>query len=258
MLKASAPRGTSTLAENSAPLVLLSAGIGVTPLLAMLHAVVQSQIQPPRQVWWIHSVQNRANHSFTDEVQAMSAGIDSIHIIRIYSRPAAEDILGRDYDEKGHLDLTLLQKLGVPQEGEFYLCGPDAYLRGISVQLHDWGVPASQIHFEAFGPSALTAPTPSGVAPYVPLDNTGDGPTVTFTRSGVSFRWNDRFGSLLEAAEACDVPVQWSCRTGVCHRCESGLIDGNVRYSPDPLDPPAPGNVLICSSVPVTAVELDI
>jgi ferredoxin len=74
----------------------------------------------------------------------------------------------------------------------------------------------------------------------------GEGPGISFARSGLTVAWDSRFQSLLEFAEACDVPVRWSCRTGVCHTCESGLIPGAVKYEPDPLYPPAPGNLLIC------------
>jgi ferredoxin len=81
---------------------------------------------------------------------------------------------------------------------------------------------------------------------------------VTFARSGLSLAWDDRFPSLLDLAEACDVPVGFGCRTGVCHNCESGLISGAVAYEPDPLDAPAEGNVLICCSRPQGDVVIDI
>jgi ferredoxin len=81
---------------------------------------------------------------------------------------------------------------------------------------------------------------------------------VTFARSGIAVHWDARFNNLLELAEACSVPVRWSCRTGVCHNCESGLIDGWLAYSPEPLDPPAEGNALICCAAPTSNVELDL
>ena len=81
---------------------------------------------------------------------------------------------------------------------------------------------------------------------------------VTFSRSGLAVPWDSRFGNLLGLAEACAVPVRWSCRSGVCHNCESGLIEGEVAYAPDPLDPPAEGNALICCATPITAVDLDL
>jgi ferredoxin len=80
----------------------------------------------------------------------------------------------------------------------------------------------------------------------------------SFVRSGLNVCWNAKFSSLLDFAEACDVPVRWSCRTGVCHTCESGLISGNVDYQPEPLEPPAQGNLLICCSQPKGDVVIDL
>jgi ferredoxin len=96
------------------------------------------------------------------------------------------------------------------------------------------------------------------VPPHPPSGSVGTGPKISFTRSGLSVPWGSQYGSLLEFAEACDVPVRWSCRTGVCHMCESGLIDGKVGYAPEPLDRPAEGNILICCSSPLTEIELDL
>jgi ferredoxin len=95
-------------------------------------------------------------------------------------------------------------------------------------------------------------------APHQPAGTPAAGPVVSFARSGITVRWRQEDQSLLELAEACDVPVRWSCRTGVCHNCESGLISGSVAYQPDPLDLPAEGNVLICCSRPQSDVVIDI
>jgi ferredoxin len=128
--------------------------------------------------------------------------------------------------------------------------------------LKGWPVDAARIHTELFGPSASMQPGvvvgQQKTSPNVPPGVQGTGPTVSFLRSGVTLRWNNRFRSLLELAEACSVPVRWSCRSGVCHNCESGLVDGRVRYSPAPLDPPPDGVVLICCSTPDSEVTLDL
>jgi ferredoxin len=154
-----------------------------------------------------------------------------------------------------------LQQLGLPQTAQFYLCGPVAFLEEFMGALNSWGVPASRIHSEAFGAGASLTPGIAEVASraaHPPGGPAGGGPKVFFTRSGLSAPWDSRFGSLLEFAEACDVPVRWSCRVGVCHNCESGMIDGKVSYAPEPLDQPADGNVLICCSTPRTEVSLDL
>ena len=95
-------------------------------------------------------------------------------------------------------------------------------------------------------------------APHQPEGAPGAGSSISFARSGITTRWDVRYASLLELAEACDVPTRWSCRTGVCHNCESGLLSGAVKYGPEPVDPPAPGNLLICCSQPDGDVVLDL
>jgi ferredoxin len=94
--------------------------------------------------------------------------------------------------------------------------------------------------------------------PHLPARLAGTGPLVSFARSGLNVRWNSTFNSLLELAEACDVPVRWSCRSGVCHTCETGLVAGKTNYRPDPIAPPADGNVLICCAQPESDLVIDL
>jgi ferredoxin-NADP reductase/MOSC domain-containing protein YiiM/ferredoxin len=261
ILDTSAPRGTFTLAAGTGPVVLLSAGVGITPVLAMLYASAATGNATPRDIWWIHGARDRAHHSFADEVQGLVRSMKSVHSTVVYSRPRANDQRGRDYDANGHLDVALLERLAVPSNADFYLCGPAGFLDDMRSGLQRWGVPAVRIHLEIFGTAAPLTPGVVGVdrpSPHLPAGEAGPGPTVTFVRSGLSVPWNARFQSLLELAEACAVPVKWSCRTGVCHNCESALVGGNVSYSPEPLDPPATGNVLICCATPASEIELDL
>ena len=120
---------------------------------------------------------------------------------------------------------------------------------------------SAHIYNEVFGSGESSMP---GIVdrhhrlPHPPVGLPGTGPLVSFARSNLSIHWDTRFQSLLELAEACDVPVRWSCRTGVCHRCESGLVAGTVDYRPDPLESPAEGNVLICCSQPRGDIVIDL
>jgi ferredoxin-NADP reductase/MOSC domain-containing protein YiiM len=261
VLEVSAPRGAFTLAAGTTPVVLLSAGVGVTPLLAMLHAVASNDRASPREVWWIHTARNTAYHSFAREARTLVTGLKQGHLCTIYSRPGEADRAGVDYDVTGHLALQLLSELGVPQGADFYLCGPGRFLEEVGAALAGWGVAPVRVHKEAFGPSGAFAPGVIGAAtssPHLPIGPEGSGPLVTFARSRIAVRWNARFNNILELAEACSVPVRWSCRTGVCHNCESGLVDGQLRYSPEPIDPPAEGIALICCASPVSDIELDL
>jgi ferredoxin-NADP reductase/MOSC domain-containing protein YiiM len=260
-LEVSAPRGSFTLAAGPSPVVLISAGIGVTPMLAMLHAGAATDAETPRQVWWLHSARDRAHHAFAREADELLGALRMSHRCVVYSRPAPEDRPGQTFDRPGHLSPELLQEIGVPEDADFYLCGPPRFLEDFQKGLAARGIPRSKIRVEAFGPAPALTPGIAGLAttlPHRPDGAEGGGPTVTFLRSGLAVPWDTRFGSLLELAEACAVPVRWSCRSGVCHNCESGLIEGEVVYVPEPLDPPAEGNVLICCATPTTAVEIDL
>jgi ferredoxin-NADP reductase len=248
-----APRGSFTLAHDSGPVALLSAGVGITPVLAMLWELAARPT--PRAVWWIYSTQNKEHHSFCQEVATAGAKIPGFRSLVIYSRPGETDRKGVDYDHAGHLSLETLKQLDVPNTVECYICGPTAYLTDTLAFLKAAGVPEPQIRYEAFGTQNLA---PAAKIPHLPNENDGTGPMITFIKSNLSFRWQTKFANLLEAAEACDVNVKWSCRSGVCHRCESNLLSGDIHYSPEPLDPAAQGNILICCAKPVTDVQIDL
>jgi ferredoxin-NADP reductase/MOSC domain-containing protein YiiM len=259
VLEVSAPRGAFTLAASARAVVLLSAGVGATPLLAMLYALA-CQRTPPL-VWWIHGARNRAEHSFAEESRRLIGLIPASRSFVVYSQPEASDRLGEDFDAAGHLTVPLLDELGITRDAEVYLCGPPTFLQELSAGLVASGFAAERVHSEIFGP--LKSITPGVVcarqrAPHAPPGASGSGPRVSFARSGLSVRWDPAYGSLLELAEACDVPVRWSCRSGVCHTCETGLISGAVSYSPEPLERPATPSVLICCSKPSGDLDLDL
>jgi ferredoxin-NADP reductase/MOSC domain-containing protein YiiM/ferredoxin len=259
VLEVSAPRGSFTLQPGEGPVVLLSAGIGVTPVLAMLHALAASR--SVREVWWLYGARNAAEHPFAREARDLAAALPRVRSFVAYSRPAPGDWLGDNYDAPGRLSLEVLQQLKVPRHADFYLCGPSAFLRDFTEDLRAWGVASGRLHQEVFGPEESVTPGISKAIarpPHPPATAPGPGPMVAFARSGLDVPWSPACGSLLEFAEACDVPVKWSCRTGVCHTCECALIGGSVRYDPQPLEPPAQGNLLICCARPETAVELDL
>jgi ferredoxin-NADP reductase/MOSC domain-containing protein YiiM/ferredoxin len=261
LLHVSAPRGSFTLAADTNPVVLLSVGIGATPVLSMLHALVAEDAVVKRDVWWCYGARNGQEHPFAAEVQHLINGRPHCHSFIAYSRPEAVDQIGRDYGVTGHLTVETLEQIRIPQDADFYLCGPQQFLKEITTGLRSWGVSDSRIHTEIFGAESPITPgisTTASRVPHPPVNSTGTGSRVSFTRSGLTVPWDSRFGSLLEFAEACDIPVRWSCRVGVCHTCESGLIDGRIGYAPEPLDRPSEGNILICCSAPLSDIELDL
>ena len=259
VLEASAPRGGFTLRPGDGPVVLLSAGVGATPVLAMLHALAAGA--SPREVWWIYGAHDGSEHPFAAETRSLLKALAHSHSHIRYSLPGVADRLGDYFDAPGRLDLHVLQELAVPRDADFYLCGPPAFMSDLTVDLAGWGVAAGHIHTETFGSGPSKTPGIAAAAlppPHSPAGPDGGGPLVSFARSGLNVRWGPTFQSLLEFAEACDVPVRWSCRTGVCHTCETGLITGAVTYQPDPVEPPPAGNILICCSRPQNDVVIDL
>jgi ferredoxin-NADP reductase/MOSC domain-containing protein YiiM/ferredoxin len=259
VLDVSEPRGAFTLKHSDLPVVLLSAGVGVTPVMAMLHTLAAEASQ--RAVWWIYGARNRQDQTFAREARDLLAKLPHAQSHVQYSRPDATDQLGLDFDAAGRLTATVLEELGVPRASDFYLCGPAAFLEDLTAGLNRWGVSRDRIHTEVFGSGKPITPgvkNPPGGMPHAPADSPGGGPKISFARAGLTVSWDSKFHSLLELAEACDVPVRWSCRTGVCHTCECGLISGAVNYDPEPLEPPAAGNLLICCSCPREDTVIDI
>lgn len=261
MIETSAPRGDFVLRSGTHPVVLLSAGIGVTPVLSMLHALAPGGAESARDVWWVHGTRSAAAHVFAEEARRLLDAIPGSHAVIAYSKPGAGDRLGKDFDIEGRLDLAGLQRLNIPAGADFYLCGPTDFLSSMRRCLASLGVPPEAIHQEVFGPGDSVEP---GVmkaetrSPHAPLQSRGSGRIISFTRSGLAVPWDDSYRSLLEFAEACDIPVKWACRAGVCHTCECGLLGGKLHYSPEPLDQPASGNALICCSTPESEVDLDL
>jgi len=260
MIEISAPRGDFILRPGQRPVILLSAGIGVTPVLSMLHSLASSYGDTPREVWWIHAARSAEEHAFAQEARQLLAMIPGSHSAVAYSKPHPTDQPGSDFDVRGRWDLAGLEKLGLPIGADVYMCGPSAFLKEMNFNLISLGMSQDAIHQEVFGPADSIEPgvTKSEVKPPHPPVPLGTGPIVSFTRSGLAVPWDRRFKSILELAEACDVSVRWSCRTGVCHMCECGILDGRLRYAPEPLDRPAQGNALICCSTPESPIELDL
>jgi ferredoxin len=170
--------------------------------------------------------------------------------------------MGTDYDAAGHLSPSVFDEVGLPRDADVYLCGPTRFMADMKKVLVTSGVAPGRIHVELFVGSESMTPGLVGEAkraPHLPADDADTGLLVSFARSGIAAHWKpSAYKSILELAEACDVPVRWSCRTGVCHNCESGLVSGAVVYGPEPLDKPADGNVLTCCSRPLRDVVIDL
>ncbi|MFB9469438.1 MOSC domain-containing protein [Nonomuraea salmonea] len=292
VLEVAAPRGDFVLAGDpstaTGPVVLASAGVGATPVMAMLHRLAAEHTV--RRLWWIHVARSRAEHLFAREAHTLLARLPGAREHIFYTTEdhqdhqdgpdghgTGEDVTGGDAPggetagrparrlaagvHHGRPTLESLAPLGLPADATAYLCGPAAFMTALRAMLTRLGLPGDRIRTELFG--ARDAITPGltarpAVAPHQPPGEPGTGPLITFARSGLTVAWSPRHRSLLDLADACDVPTRWSCRTGVCHTCRTPLLSGDVEYAPDPLEPPPAGQALICCSRPRHDVVLDL
>jgi ferredoxin-NADP reductase len=226
----------------------------------MLHALAAAR--STQQVLWLHAARDREHHPFAAEVRQLMPMLTHGRSYVCYSRPGSSDKPGEDFDTAGHVSPPVLEQIGIPPEADVYLCGPARFMADMKEAVAAVGVAPERVHVELFNGSEAITPGVVGAAtraPHVPKADANTGPLVSFARSGIAAHWKgSAYQSILELAEACDVPVRWSCRTGVCHTCESGLVSGAVTYEPEPLEQPADGNVLVCCSQPTTDVVVDL
>ncbi|MCK1624672.1 MOSC domain-containing protein [Bradyrhizobium sp. 160] len=260
IIDVSTPRGSFLLQPGERPVVLLSAGIGATPVLAMLSALAEAR--STRRILWLHAARDKQHHPFAAEVRRLIRALPQGRLYVCYSRPGPRDRMGEDFDAAGHLSRSAFDAVSMPREADVYICGPNRFMTDMKVELTAYGVAPERQRIEIFsGGESLNPGIVSGAssAPHPPADDADTGPMVSFARSGIAAHWNaSAYQNILDLAEACDVPVRWSCRTGVCHNCESGLISGTVAYELQPLDMPPEGNLLICCSRPTGDIVIDL
>jgi ferredoxin-NADP reductase/MOSC domain-containing protein YiiM/ferredoxin len=259
-LDVSAPRGSFILEPGERPVVLLSAGIGATPVLAMLHTLAAQR--STRQVLWLHAARDGEHHAFAADVRHLMLALARGRSYACYSRPDSRDRIGTDFHWAGHLSRSVFDQISLPRDADVYICGPNRFMADMKETLATLGIAPQRIHIEIFNGSEAITPGVVGASTrtqHLPSGDTKTGPLVSFARSGLAVHWKaSAYQCILELAEACDVPVRWSCRTGVCHTCESGLVSGTVVYRPEPLEKPADGNVLVCCSQPSGDVVVDL
>jgi ferredoxin-NADP reductase/MOSC domain-containing protein YiiM len=252
-----APRGDFVLDAEAGPVLLISAGIGLTPVLAMLHELAARRSE--REVWWIHGARGPREHPLAAEARALLASLPHAreHVFYSAAAPAERD---RARASAGRLTKDKLAELAVPADASAYVCGPAAFMAGLREALAAVGIDPARTHTELFGALPSINPGLTGPArrpPPQPPGPAGTGPLVTFARSGITVPFSPARRSVLELADACDVPTRWGCRSGVCHTCVTPLLSGDVSYAPDPLEAPADGEVLICCAQARSDIVLD-
>ncbi|MEM6108159.1 MOSC domain-containing protein [Mycobacterium sp. 050272] len=248
VIEAAAPRGDFYLIDDDRPVVLMSAGIGITPVLAMLHALAAAH--SARDIWWLHTSRNRETQAFATEVTSLIESLPHARQQVFYT------------ETRGRLDQPAIAALGLPGDAAAYLCGPAQFMADMREALAAAGLDTTHIHSELFGALPPINPGVVGGAartpPHPPAGPPGTGPSITFARSGLTANWSAGYGTILDFAEACDVPTRFSCRSGVCHMCETGVVTGTTKYVLAPLEPPPPATVLVCSAAPDSDLVLDL
>lgn len=250
-----APRGSFTLDLTSAqPLVLLSAGVGVTPMIAMLNALLvnDGRSRYAHPIHFIHGARDGAQQAFGAHLHALAQRHANLRVHVRFSAPGAADRLGGNHDSIGHIDIALLKSLLPLDDYLFYLCGPRAFMQELYEGLLSLGVRPARIHYEAFVPgTALQAPAGAAPAPASAEESVA----VNFVRSAKQVRWTERDGSLLDLALAHGLHPPFSCRSGVCGTCAHRVLGGALRYVEQPLEQTlaelAPDNALICCAQPL-------
>jgi ferredoxin-NADP reductase/MOSC domain-containing protein YiiM/ferredoxin len=257
LLEVAAPRGDFVLDDAASPVLLISAGIGVTPVMSMLHQLAEQRSE--RDIWWLYGARGPGEHPFASEAHALLATLPHARERVFYSAATAAQC-DRVHAARGRLTGEALAGLAVPPEAAAYICGPASFMTDMQAALGKIGLNSAAVHTELFGALSAINPGLTGQVrrpPHLPRGPAETGPLVTFGRSGLTAPFGNDWHSVLDFADACDVPTRWSCRSGVCHTCTTPLLSGGISYNPDPLEPPADGQVLICCARPDTDIVLD-
>ncbi|GGF68520.1 hypothetical protein GCM10007301_30240 [Azorhizobium oxalatiphilum] len=253
------PAGRFILREDSGrPVVLLSAGVGLTPMVSMLDHLVATGSR--REIWFLHAAISGREHAMSSHVRALAARHANVHVHVCYEHPTAHDRLYGQFEAEGRLGIETLKRRLPWGDYDYYLCGPGRFMTAFIEGLNAHGVPRDRIRWEAFGPATAPASPQAGTAGTSPTapPNVDEGPTITFARSGMSMPWTDGYTSLLEFAEAHSVPVRSICRVGDCMTCSTRILSGTVDHSPTDIELPGPGTALLCCAVPKGPLSLDL
>ena len=251
VIEAMAPRGRFVLdTSNERPVVLLSAGVGITPMIAMLNDLSHRVLccGEKRDVWFIHGARNSREQAFRGYLKEFSSAYPHIHTRIRYSDPAPGDAIGVTHDSEGRVDIELIKEILPFDDYEFYLCGPPPFMKSIYEGLIGLNVSAERIHYEFFGPATVMAPNQQ--TSINKSLHQGKKISVSFLRSGIEAEWNTSTGTLLELAEQHGIEAPYSCRSGACGTCSVKVITGAVEYFDPPIAIPEPDCALICSAKP--------
>jgi ferredoxin-NADP reductase len=252
ILNVKAPAGNFYL-DMTKPrsIVLISGGVGITPMLCMANAVAEAGSK--REVWFFFGARNRIDHIQKEQLEKLGREHPNIHVNVCYSRPGPNDKVGQDYHHAERVSVDLFKRVLPSNNFDFFLCGPPAFMKSITDGLTAWGVPDHHVFFEAFGPATVKKAAPKAAAPSVA------GPTleINFSRTGKTCVWNPNLSSLLDFAEEQGVRIEAGCRAGNCGTCLVAIKSGSVEYVTEHGAAPEDGSCLTCICKPKTNLVLD-
>jgi uncharacterized protein len=232
--------------KNDPPIVLISAGVGITPMICMLNALVGNEVK--RQIFFIHGTRNSSEHAFAGHLRSIARSHENVKTHFAYSRPSAEDLLGKDYDSQGRIGINTIQELVPSPYGDFFLCGPGTFMKQIYEDLAQWGVELERIHFESFGPATVAIMNTASAM-------TNEKHRICFYPDDNSIAW-DGTSTLLDFALSHDFKPRYGCRSGVCGTCSCKLLKGKVSYVQTPAAATAKDTVLLCCAKPESDVTI--
>ncbi len=265
-IQAMRPRGEFVLdAESQRPVVLISAGIGITPMIAMVEYLTSAHTErprfPDRRVWFLHFVRNGTDHAFGAHLRSLVARrsfetargqrSNLVTCIR-YSEPRNSDVPGTDFDGTGVIDAALIKDLLPFDDYDFYLCGPPGFMQSAYDILLGLGARDERISAESFGPASLQRRTVR-VDPALSLTPAVDRAVIRFQRSGKQLDWTPSMGPVLDAAEAAGLNLPWSCRSGSCGTCRAPVVSGRATYAMRPSASIDDASALLCCALPATS-----
>ena len=253
LLKVRAPSGHFFLEPDTSPIVLIGGGIGITPMLSMLNATINSGSS--REVWLFYGVTSSADQGLKTYLEELALKHDNVHLHVCYGRPLPDDKFGIDFRHEGYVDINLLRQTLSYQVYNFYICGPRPMMETLVPALEDWGVPDQHIHYEAFGPASIirkaaTSTTDGAEEGAAPVN-------VTFSKSGKTLVWDGGSETLLDFAEKNGIAVDSGCRAGGCGCCQTKIESGEVDYTHIPDYDAEPGTCLMCVARPTQDLTVE-
>jgi len=234
--------------------VLISGGIGITPMLAM--ARVLTHLRDQREIYFFFGCRNSVDHMFRDEVLELQRANPNVRLHICYSRPLEMDVSGEAYNHHSRVTVDLIKNVLPSSNYEYYLCGPGPFMDSLVNGLYEWGVPKNDVKFEAFGPATVSSKPKDPASKSDPQSQ----PTVEieFARTGKMIFWDPAMATLLDFAEANGITtIDAGCRSGSCGSCVVAIKEGTVEYVGEPGNEPEEGSCLTCICRPKGKMVID-